>query len=112
MKPKKLVLRCYADDTGGYWTAYCLDLTLYATGNSFEEAKYKLDEEIEEYIAAATDGPDAQFIDQLIPRRAPLGAWLRYYRSWFQCYFFWLIARLRPNNEKPHQLVFHSQYHS
>lgn len=88
---QQLFLHCYAEYANGYWTAYCLDLTLYATGDSLEEARSKLDEEIIEYVNAATIGRDAQFFDQLIPRKAPWGAWFKYYIVSIKYYLYHIV---------------------
>lgn len=79
MKPSDLVLRCYAENSQGYWAAYCLDLTLYATGETFEESREKLDQEICGYVDEALIGEDKAFAGQLLKRRAPVSCWLRYY---------------------------------
>jgi len=79
MKPDELVLRCYAENSQGYWAAYCLDLTLYAVGDTFEEAREKLDQAIVEYVQEAIEGADRAYAEQLLYRRAPLWSWLKYY---------------------------------
>jgi len=79
MRTHNLVLRCYAERTRGVWNAYCLDLSLVAQGESFDEVKAKLDAQIEEYVADAMGGQDKQHAVRLMTRRAPLSMWLGYY---------------------------------
>ena len=42
------ILHCIAKNEGDYWSARCLDFTLYAVGDTHEEAKSKLAEQINE----------------------------------------------------------------
>lgn len=71
MKPSDLVLRCYAEqDSDGTWFTMCIDVNLYARGESFEEARQKLHGFIHEYVAEALT-VDSAHIGDLIPRKAP-----------------------------------------
>ena len=79
ISPIHLVLRCYAVREEGQWQAVCLDLCLGSQADSFEVAKSRLEAMIYDYIYDALAGEDKAFADQLIPRRAPLGQWLKYY---------------------------------
>ena len=79
MKPKNLLLRCYAHKQDDQWGAFCLDLCLAAQGDSFEEAKAKLDSMIGEYVYDATVGEDKGYAEQLLSRKAPLDQWATYY---------------------------------
>lgn len=79
MKPSQLLLRCYAENKGDYWQAFCLDLTLAAQGDSFEEVKEKLDDMICDYVYDALQGEDSEYADQLLTRKAPLSYWLKFY---------------------------------
>jgi predicted RNase H-like HicB family nuclease len=82
MKPSNLVLRGFAErDEDGSWFAICLELNLYARGDSFEEAKDKLQRLIRTYLSEAVN-EDADYVDDLVPRRAPLYFWLRYATIW------------------------------
>ncbi len=83
-------LHCIAKQHNGYWSARCLDFTLYAVGNSFEEAKEKLDAQITEYLYDATEGEDRAFAPQLLMRRAPWRDWLEYYAIAAVLRFSWL----------------------
>ncbi|QHG89244.1 DUF1902 domain-containing protein [Xanthomonas cucurbitae] len=80
MRPSELILRCYAERDGALWMAVCLDLSLAAQADSFEEARRKLDEQILDYVKDALAGPDKQHAYYLLTRRkAPASEWLRYY---------------------------------
>lgn len=63
----------------GYWAAYCLDFTLYATGETAEEAMGKLRVIVEEYLTDALVGDDQPYADDLLNRRAPWADWVRFY---------------------------------
>ncbi|QSA97737.1 type II toxin-antitoxin system HicB family antitoxin [Methylococcus sp. EFPC2] len=80
MKTSDLILHCYAKrEAGGYWAAYCLDFTLYATGETLDEARSKLDAVIREYLYDALVGEDKAHAPQLLKRSAPLKDWAVYY---------------------------------
>jgi len=79
IKPAQLLLRCYAERVDNQWQAFCLDLTLAAQGDSFEQARGKLRAMIVEYVTDAIVGEDREFADQLLSRKAPLGEWAKYY---------------------------------
>lgn len=78
MKPNELILRCYAEQDGGSWFAMCLDLNLYARGDSFEDARASLHAIIADYVYEALT-KDSAHAEELLNRRAPLNFWLRYY---------------------------------
>lgn len=79
MDPTRLHLRCFGrKDDDGTWFAMCLDLNLYARGDSVEEAQKKLHGAICDYVNDAF-GDDAAYKGDLIPRRAPLSFWAEYY---------------------------------
>jgi len=79
MKATNLVLRCYAEqEKDGSWFCICLDLNLAAQGDSAKEVKAKLHSMIYQYVKEAlTD--DKEYIVSLIPRKAPLSFFMRYY---------------------------------
>jgi len=79
MKPRDLIVQCYAEKKGDVWQAFCLDLNLAAQGDSLEDVKTRLDEMIASYLHDIMEGEDREYADQLLPRRAPLGFWLKYY---------------------------------
>lgn len=87
VKPKELVLRCFAELEGdGTWFAMCLDLNLYARGDSMDEARRKLHTLIGSYLKDALT-VDKQYIGDLMPRHAPIYFWFRYF-------FIWCLVRL------------------
>ena len=77
MKPTQLIVKCYAKHNNGVWIAVCLDFCLATQGDSFDEAKRKLEEQIVFYVDEALN--DKDYGSQLLIRRAPLSAWLEYY---------------------------------
>lgn len=79
MKAQKLVLHCFAEKAEDQWSAVCLDFTLAAQADTFEEARKKLHQMICEYVYDAVAGEDKQYRDQLLKRRAPLRDWIRFY---------------------------------
>ncbi|PPK76687.1 uncharacterized protein DUF1902 [Methylobacter tundripaludum] len=79
MNPKQLIIKCYAECEGGVWVALCLDFNLAAQGDSFEDAKAKLEAMIKEYVYDALEGEDKIYASQLLSRRAPFSAWFKYY---------------------------------
>jgi hypothetical protein len=79
IKPQQLILRCYAEQKGHVWQAFCLDLNLAVQGNSRAEVKGKLHSQISEYLHDALVGEDRAYANQLLKRRAPLGFWVKYY---------------------------------
>lgn len=82
MKLSDLTLRCFAEhEADGSWFALCLSLNLYARGDTFEEARGKLHKEIVGYLKEAVT-KDAEHFGDLVPRRAPVFFWWRYFRIW------------------------------
>lgn len=79
MIPTDLIVKCYAEQEAAYWVAVCLNFNLAAQGESFEEAKAKLEGMITEYVHDALVGEDKPYSAQLLSRRAPLSSWLKYY---------------------------------
>jgi len=63
----------------GYWSARCLDFTLYAVGDTQLEARAKLNAEISEFLFDALEGEDRAFAANLLLRRAPWQEWATYY---------------------------------
>ncbi len=80
MNTKDLIIKCYAKQDNGLWVAVCLDFCLAAQGDSFIEAKNKLEEQITFYVEEALQ--DKEYGAQLLSRRAPLSSWLEYYSIW------------------------------
>ena len=73
-------------EPGDYWAAYCLDFTLYAVGDTADEARQKLLDIVSEYVEDATTGADRDYRDQLLGRRAPLRDWAVFFalRAWYR----------------------------
>lgn len=71
-----LPLRCFSYRKGRYYYAECVDLDLISRGDSDEEAIGRLQEQMFGYVQTVIDGGSAK---GLIPRRAPLTSWIRYY---------------------------------
>lgn len=82
MRPRDLILRCFAERIGDQWQAFCIDLNLAAQGDSLAEVKTKLDAMIQEYMFDAFEGEDSAHAADLFPRPAPLSIRLRYARYW------------------------------
>lgn len=79
MKPSDLVLRCYVErEQDGSWFAICLDLNLATQADTARQAKQKLHTQIEQYVREAMT-VDLPYLEQLIPRKAPLGFFVKYY---------------------------------
>jgi len=81
VRPKSLILRCLAErEPDGSWFVVCLDLSVHATGDTLEQAKATLHERIHAYVEEALT-VDSEHVHDLIPRRAPVYFWLRYWRA-------------------------------
>lgn len=98
MKPKDLILRCYAQKNGEQWGAFCLDFTLAAQGDTFEDAKSKLEEMIEDYLYDALVGEDREHAVDFLSRRAPVSEWIKYY-----CIAF--VSKFRHTKNNMYQLI-------
>jgi len=77
MNPKELIVKCYAKQEEGEWVAVCLDFCLATQGDSLNEVKRKLEEQITFYVGEALQ--DKEYGNQLLGRRAPVTQWLEYY---------------------------------
>lgn len=95
MRPNDLVLKCYATNRGEYWEAFCLDFSLAAQADTFEEVKTKLGDMILEYVHDALVGEDRDFSAQLLNRRAPIVEWAKYYLMWAKIRFLHLSSKLQ-----------------
>lgn len=80
MQPNDLLLHCYFERDDGVWLAFCLDFTLVAQADTFDEAQRKLEAQIREYVMDATVGEDRKHAAYLLRRRAPLKYWAKF---WF-----------------------------
>lgn len=52
MRMQRRHLQCFAERRDGVWLAFCVELGLGAQGDSFEEAKDRLDAQIQDLSAA------------------------------------------------------------
>ncbi len=71
-----LPLRCFSYGKDQAFYAECVDLNLLARGNTRDEAIIRLQEQMFSYIATVFEGDGTK---DLIPRRAPLMSFIRYY---------------------------------
>jgi hypothetical protein len=82
VKQSTWALRCYAErEAPCVWVALCLDFDLAAQGETFADARARLDAMINDYVEDALTGEDRAHARSLLNRRAPWRYWLRYY--WF-----------------------------
>lgn len=77
MSNNPFVLRCYAERKDGLWIAACPQFTLAAQGDTFEEAKGKLEQQIKSYVVEALT-IDRANAGELLSRRAPWHVIARY----------------------------------
>ena len=94
-------LRCYAErEEDGSWFALCLDLNLYSRGDSFDEAKAKLDRLVGGYLKEALT-KDKEHFHALVPRHAP-----RYFKRRYSTQFPRGSARVRSGYARRFHLRF------
>ena len=79
MNASQLTIECYAEHKEDVWSALCLDFNLAAQGDSFNDAKLKLEAMISDYLFDILEGEDKPYAHQLLNRRAPWPAWVKYY---------------------------------
>jgi len=79
LRPRELLMRCFAERIDGQWQAFCVDLNLAAQADSVAEVKAKLDSMIESYLFDALSGDDQEHAGDLLNRRAPVDIMVRYY---------------------------------
>lgn len=79
---KYLKLRCLLQREGDLYLAFCIDLSLAVQGDSAEEVRTKLHEQVHDYLnyveRVYREG-DRQGAMQLLHRKAPLSTRLRYH---------------------------------
>ncbi|WP_296276612.1 type II toxin-antitoxin system HicB family antitoxin [Pseudomonas sp. UBA7530] len=95
MSNNPFVLRCYAEKKDGFWIAACPQFTLAAQGDTFEEAKQKLEGQIKSYVTEALT-IDREHAAELLGRRAPLSMRIGYHLKAFA----WAISRHRRAKSK------------
>ena len=102
MRTRNLILRGFVERKGDVWQAFCLELSLAAQGETLEEAKEKLNEQIKEYIFDALAGEDKAHADYLLTRSAPASLWAKYYCIWLACRLSkWFDGSRRPPRQMP-----------
>ena len=74
-------IRCLAKKDGDLWVAMSLDFGLAAQADTLENAKAKLDAQIEDYIKSACSAHE-KHKKELLSRKGPL--------NWFVTYYFFL----------------------
>jgi hypothetical protein len=79
MRPNEILLRCYIEKKEGVWQAFCIDLCLAVQGESTEEVKRKLHDQIHSYLVDIFEGEDRPYAAQLLSRKAPISQRLRYH---------------------------------
>lgn len=84
---KEMNIRCFTYKSRSRYYAECLNFNLLSRGESVEEAVARLQETMYSYVKTAFQGSTKG----LIPRRAPLSHWIRYYLHTFAG---WLRYRL------------------
>jgi hypothetical protein len=77
--PMKLVIRCLAERKDSQWQAVTLEFGLAAQGESLSDVKAKLEEQIDEYICDALLGEDRDHAYELLSRKAPMSAYLKFH---------------------------------
>lgn len=77
--PRQMILRCFAEQKGSVWQAFCLDINLAVQGDNLHQVRAKLHAQINDYLYDALAGEDRVYAGQLLNRRAPLGLWAKYY---------------------------------
>ena len=79
MKPPRLLLRIYGEQTDGQWSLINLEFSLAAQAETFEEAQRILESQIKEYVHDALVGEDRAYARELLTeRRAPAKYWIKY----------------------------------
>ncbi|HGJ5874824.1 DUF1902 domain-containing protein [Arsenophonus apicola] len=83
-------LHCMIYPQGNVYVAACLDLSLAAQADSLDEARKKLEEQIDSYLLEAHS--ELEYTEELLKRKAPLSMWLRYISIYMKCIFNRIIT--------------------
>jgi hypothetical protein len=75
-------IRCIVKNEGGSYVAMSLDFGLAVQGDSIDDVKIKLLQQVEEYINEA-NREDVAYKEQLFSRKGPVGWFIRYYFAYF-----------------------------
>lgn len=86
MRPNDLVVRCYAEKDGELWIAVCIDYSLAAQGDTCEEARDKLQEQIVDYLMDAIAGDDQEHFEYLLTRKSPFSELAKYELIRLKCH--------------------------
>lgn len=90
MKPRELLIRCYAERFGDQWVAVSLEFGLSAQAETLCGVKHKLDSQIREYVHDALVGEDREHAQYLLKRRA---AWQDFAKYHLICLRDWVSRR-------------------
>lgn len=71
-------VRCYVKRSEEQWVAMCIDLCLAAQGESLQEAKEKLESQVNDYVFEALT-IDREHARELLSRKAPFANRAEYY---------------------------------
>lgn len=88
---QELPIRCYVFQRKGKYYGECLTLNLISRGDTQAEAILKLQGLMYSYVTTVFEGD--QPTKGLIPRRAPLSSWVRYYAHVFSRRFARIFGR-------------------
>jgi len=94
-----LPIRCFYYRKGKMFYAECLDLDLLTRGETPEEAIGRLQEDMWWYVDTVLSGGSSE---GLIPRRAPLWSWVRYYARRTIRRLRWMFAK---HGKADHQIT-------
>ncbi|MGH9600382.1 MAG: hypothetical protein ACRD27_11005 [Terracidiphilus sp.] len=91
---RRIDVKCQVYKGGGSWYAECLTFDLLSKGGSKEDAIRRIQIAMFSYVATVLDGSGSA--KGLIPRRAPLSSWIRYYAHDFAGRLAYLFGRRIP----------------
>jgi hypothetical protein len=91
---RRMDIKCQVYKSGDSWYAECLTFDLLSKGDSKEDAIRRVQIAMFSYVGAVLDGSGST--KGLIPRRAPLRSWLRYYAHDFRGRLAYLVGRKGP----------------
>lgn len=77
MFTRDLIIRCYAEKRDNLWVAVCIDLSLAAQADTFQEAAKKLHAQILDFVLEAVSEPE--YAGQLLSRKAPFSQVARFH---------------------------------
>ena len=95
---KPFFVRCYVKRSEDQWVAVCIDLCLATQGESLQEAKDKLESQVNDYGFEALT-VDREHARALLSRKAPLQNRVEYY-------LIAAIQALRSGSKKCEQCAF------